>query len=246
MTRRLQITGTQDARGVLLALAWLFVLGASLCAASGASLGHPVRAHAAMANHSGWPQINGMLLMNASDHSRPLDGRPGYGPFDGSDPSYSCDGTHRFNRCLRGGSLPWRFGPNTPYSACLSTKPSCWRNTVPADIGHNELLCGHGNDTIHAGPDGDVIWGDYKPSGQPGTQHDLLFGGSGNDWIYSSHGATDIWTGAGNDHVMLVYGHGTVHCNGPGHKLLVMRKLKSNRHFQLIGCTHKTIIPYAA
>ncbi len=38
---------------------------------------------------------------------------------------------------------------------------------VPADIGHNELLGGHGNDTIHAGPAGDVIWGDSQAEGNP-------------------------------------------------------------------------------
>ena len=32
---------------------------------------------------------------------------------------------------------------------------------------HNELLGGHGNDAITGGDVGDVIWGDYKPSGQP-------------------------------------------------------------------------------
>ena len=36
---------------------------------------------------------------------------------------------------------------------------------VPADIGHNELLGGGGSDTIHAGPAGDVIWGDSHAEG---------------------------------------------------------------------------------
>jgi Ca2+-binding RTX toxin-like protein len=117
---------------------------------------------------------------------------------------------------------------------------------VPADIGHNELLGGHGNDTIHAGPAGDVIWGDSQAEGQPTTQVDRLYGGPGNDWIYASHGTNYIWTGAGSDHVLLVYGHGVVYCNGPGHKTLVMRKLAANRHYRLIGCEDKTIVPYAA
>jgi hypothetical protein len=43
----------------------------------------------------------------------------------------------------------------------------------------------------------------------------------------------------------LVYGHGVVHCNGPGHKTIVLPKLPQNRHYQMIGCTNKTIIPSA-
>ena len=75
---------------------------------------------------------------------------------------------------------------------------------------HNWLLGGYGNDTIFAGDDGDVIWGDYHPEGQPESQRDYLHGGPGEDWIYSSHGYNEIWTGAGNDHLALVYGHGIV------------------------------------
>jgi hypothetical protein len=111
---------------------------------------------------------------------------------------------------------------------------------------HNELLGGNGNDTIYAGNEGDVIWGDANPSGQPTTQVDRLHGGAGADWIYSSHGFNHIWTGAGADHVALVYGNGIVDCNGPGHKTLVMRKLPQNRHWHLVGCSKVTIVPYAA
>jgi RTX calcium-binding nonapeptide repeat (4 copies) len=205
------------------------------------------KARVAEASHAGWPQVNGMLLLNAGDENRPLDGRPGYGPFDGKDPTFSCNGVANFTRCLRGGPEPLRFGPpQGPHLRCHAATDTCWRQTVPANIGHNELLGGHGNDTIHAGPAGDVIWGDYKPSGQPESQIDHLYGAAGNDWIYSSHGTNYIWSGAGNDHIQLVYGHGVVYCNGPGHKTLVMRKLPSNRHYRLVGCTSKTIIPYAA
>ena len=75
---------------------------------------------------------------------------------------------------------------------------------------HNYLLGGGGNDTIYAGNDGDVIWGDSHPGEQPTSQRDYLHGGEGEDWIYASYGENTIWTGAGNDHVALVYGHGTV------------------------------------
>jgi Ca2+-binding RTX toxin-like protein len=111
---------------------------------------------------------------------------------------------------------------------------------------HNLLLGGGGNDTIYAGNRGDVIWGDSHPGNQPTTQRDYLHGGPGNDWLYSSWGYNVIWTGAGEDHVALVYGYGTVYCNGPGLKTLVMRYLPQNRHFKLVGCDHKVIFPYRA
>ena len=111
---------------------------------------------------------------------------------------------------------------------------------------HNMLLGGDGNDRIIAGNMGDVVWGDSHPGGQPESQHDWLHGGPGPDWIYASHGLNDIWTGAGNDHVALVYGHGTVHCDGPGVKTLVVRYLPENRRFRLVGCAHVVLVRYRA
>ncbi len=111
---------------------------------------------------------------------------------------------------------------------------------------HNYLLGGGGNDTIWAGNEGDVIWGDSHPGNQPESQRDYLHGGPGTDWLYASHGFNEIWTGAGDDHVALVYGHGVVRCNGPGLKTLVMRYLPQNRPWSLIGCAHIKIFPYKA
>jgi RTX calcium-binding nonapeptide repeat (4 copies) len=111
---------------------------------------------------------------------------------------------------------------------------------------HNWLLGGYGNDTIFGGDDGDVIWGDYHPEGQSESQRDYLHGGAGNDWIYSSHGYNEIWTGGGDDHLLLVYGHGVVFCDGGGLKTFVMRYLPQNRPWKLVGCDHKVIDPYRA
>jgi Ca2+-binding RTX toxin-like protein len=235
-------------------------------------------ARTAEASHLGWPTITGMLLQNSNNENRPLDGRPGYDPFDGTDPSYSCDGVDtgglyhdcgypgisdgpRFTtlpqleaECRQDGSSSSETDqtPLFPSVTLPEGLPSFCAHKyeetdlVPADIGHNELLGGDGNDTIHAGPAGDVIWGDSHAEGNDTTQVDRLYGGAGDDWIYASHGTNYIWTGAGEDHVLLVYGHGVVYCNGPGHKILVMRKLATNRHYRLVGCTDKTVVPYAA
>src|SRR3954464_7855945 len=59
----------------------------------------PATASIANTSHDGWPEINGVLLMNKDDSSRPLDGRPGKDPFGGQDDSYSCDSLHLRGDC---------------------------------------------------------------------------------------------------------------------------------------------------
>jgi hypothetical protein len=179
-------------------------------------------------SHAGWPEIDGMLLMNKLDQSRPLDGRPGQDPFGGTDPAYSCDGLHKSSECIPG--LP-----------ALATSVEGSR-VIPADIGHNELLGGHGNDTIYAGPAGDVLWGDYKPSGQPSTQWDRLTGGPGNDFIYASHGTNIIDTGLGRDVVHAHFGRGKIHCGSAATTLFISRK--SRPRYRISGCrriSYKTL-----
>lgn len=179
---------------------------------------------AANTSHDGWPQIDGMLLMNKDDSSRPLDARPGNDPFGGQDGQYSCDSVHLIgdcqNRLVEGddGYL------------------------VTSRAGHNELLGGHGSDTIHAGPWGDVIWGDYKPSGQPATQRDHLYGGPGNDHIYASHGWNTIMAGAGDDWIKAHFGRGIIDC-GPGRDVLYISR-RAQRRYTIRHCetiSHQTL-----
>jgi Ca2+-binding RTX toxin-like protein len=168
----------------------------------------------------GWPEINGMLLINQfDDDNRPLDARPGMDPFQGRDPAYSCDAEHTGRRALAVCHLRL-----TPCEVGLCVKPG---NV------HNKLLGGHGNDTIFAGPGGDVLWGDYcgvpvaqcppdnyltsPPSAK--RQTDRLTGGDGPDFIYGSKGRNIIKAGAGDDFVKARYGRGSVDC-GPGRDTL--------------------------
>jgi hypothetical protein len=105
---------------------------------------------------------------------------------------------------------------------------------APFPFLHNELLGGHGNDSIYAGNAGDVIWGDYKPSGQPTTQNDVLQGGAGRDFIYASHGHNVIDTGAGDDVVHAHFGYGSITCHSA--QTIVFLSHKSRPGYTLQGC----------
>jgi RTX calcium-binding nonapeptide repeat (4 copies) len=191
-------------------------------------------------SHEGWPPIDGVLLMNKTDSTRPLDARPGQDPFGGTDMRYSCDAVHVRGACQR------RF---VPHFAAVAMPPRGGSVGSPqvgfvmsSQPGHNELLGGHGSDTIHAGPWGDVIWGDYKPSGQPTNQVDHLYGGAGNDFIYGSHGYNVIDAGAGNDEIKAHFGRGIVDC-GPGSDVLYISR-RAQRAYKVRGCeriSHETL-----
>jgi Ca2+-binding RTX toxin-like protein len=103
---------------------------------------------------------------------------------------------------------------------------------------HNELLGGHGNDTITAGDAGDVMWGDYKPSGQPATQRDVITGGPGKDHIYASHGTNTIVTNGGADWVHAHFGRGTITCTTK--RPLIFLSHRSKPRYKLHGCTRIT------
>ena len=196
-----------------------------------------LQASVAVANtsHDGWPDINGVTLMNKNDDARPLDARPGHDPFDGQDSDYSCDEVH-----LRAGGCQSRFvgaGGNS-----RDGRDAGESRVMSSRAGHNELLGGHGSDTIHAGPWGDVIWGDYHPSGQPSTQHDRLYGGPARDFIFASHGTNLIKAGGGNDWIKAHFGRGIIDCGG-GKDLLYISH-KAMKRYKISHCetiSHKTL-----
>jgi RTX calcium-binding nonapeptide repeat (4 copies) len=105
---------------------------------------------------------------------------------------------------------------------------------------HNELLGGHGNDSIYAGNAGDVLWGDYKPSGQPTTQVDHLYGGAGRDFIYASHGTNFIYSGGGRDVIHAHFGRGAIHCSP---QTIVYISHRSRPRYHLDGCTRVSYKP---
>jgi Ca2+-binding RTX toxin-like protein len=192
-----------------------------LTLASGALVAAPAGANT---SHAGWPFIDGMLLMNKLDQDRPLDARPGRDPFGGEDPTYSCDGLHEDSTCV-GQPRKCRF-----HDTCKD------KVHVSRAARHNELLGGHGNDRIHAGPWGDVIWGDYKPSGQPSTQFDRLTGGPGRDFIYASHGYNVIRSGGGRDVIHAHFGRGRIDCGRGGTILYTSRKNMRLGRYKLTRC----------
>jgi hypothetical protein len=208
---------------------------ASLC------LGLLAASAGANTSHDGWPQLNGVLLMNKNDSDRPLDGRPGQDPFGGTDPRYSCDEVHLIGSCQAhfvSAGAPAQPGTGRDRIGRGAAGPLVMAN----ERTHNELLGGHGNDTIHAGPNGDVLWGDYKPSGQPTGQRDVIVGGTGRDFIYASHGTNTIAAGAGNDWLKAHFGRGKIDC-GPGRDVLYISR-KAQRKYKISGCetiSHKTL-----
>ena len=87
-----------------------------------------------------------------------------------------------------------------------------------------------------------MIWGDYKPSGQPESQTDRIFGGPGRDHIYASHGTNIIDAGPGRDWLKAHFGRGSIDC-GPGRDLLYVSR-RAQPGYTIRNCeriSHKTL-----
>jgi hypothetical protein len=102
---------------------------------------------------------------------------------------------------------------------------------------HNWLLGGYGDDTIYGGDAGDVIWGDYHPSGWPAHQTAVIHAGNGKNFIYSNDTVNYVWTGTNPGtvvHAFLKGTSGVIHCESPG--IVVYLSHTSQRRFKLDGC----------
>ena len=99
---------------------------------------------------------------------------------------------------------------------------------------NDELLGHHGSDVLSGRDGSDVLWGDHDPNGQPSSQHDLIQGGAGNDFIYGSHGYNAVKGGAGNDAISVHYGRGVVDC-GPGRDIYHVPKSRK-RGYKFRNC----------
>jgi hypothetical protein len=100
---------------------------------------------------------------------------------------------------------------------------------------HNYLLGGYGDDTIYGGEAGDVIWGDYHPSGWPAHQTAVIHAGNGKNFIYSNDTVNYVWTGT--DAATVVHAHegsGVIHCQNPA--IIVFTSHRALPHYRLDGC----------
>jgi hypothetical protein len=101
---------------------------------------------------------------------------------------------------------------------------------------HNYLLGGYGNDTIDGGDSGDVIWGDYHPSGES-TQTAIIHAGNGKNYIYANDTVNYVWTGT--DPLTVVHAHedsGVIHCENPHQTVYTSHHALP--HYKLDGCKH--------
>ena len=104
---------------------------------------------------------------------------------------------------------------------------------------HNYLLGGYGDDTLEGGNAGDVIWGDYHPSGWPAHQTAVIHAGNGANFIYANDTLDYVWTGTNPATIVHAEGGaGVVHCENPG--ITVSISHRARPHWKLEGCKRIT------
>jgi hypothetical protein len=114
--------------------------------------------------------------------------------------------------------------------------PAGQANTLSGVPGkHNYLLGGFGNDTIYGGDSGDVIWGDYRPSGYPAFQTAVIHAGNGKNFIYANDTVNTVYTGTDPETIVHAHsGSGTIHCENP--QIIVFTSHHALPHYKLIDC----------
>jgi hypothetical protein len=101
---------------------------------------------------------------------------------------------------------------------------------------HNYLLGGYGNDTIYGGDSGDVIWGDYHPSGES-HQTAVIHAGNGKNYIYANDTINYVWTGTNPQTVVHAHENsGVIHCENPHQTVYTSHHALP--HYKLDGCRH--------
>jgi hypothetical protein len=101
---------------------------------------------------------------------------------------------------------------------------------------HSYLLGGYGDDTIEGGNSGDVIWGDYHPSGES-RQTAVIHAGNGKNYIYANDTLNYVWTGT--NPLTVVHAHedgGIVHCENSHQVVYTSHHAKP--HWKFEGCRH--------
>ena len=98
----------------------------------------------------------------------------------------------------------------------------------------NELLGWHGSDYLYGTNKADVLWADHIGLGQPTGQWDRIWGGAGNDFIYSARGRNTLYGGPGNDAIKARYGRGLVDC-GPGRDIVHVPKSRK-KNWTFVNC----------
>jgi hypothetical protein len=113
--------------------------------------------------------------------------------------------------------------------------PAGRHNTLVGEDGvHNYLLGGYGDDTIDGGNAGDVIWGDYHPSGES-LQTAVIHAGNGPNFIYVNDTVNYVWTGTNPDTVVHAHENsGVIHCQNP--RIVVFTSHHALPHYKLDGC----------
>lgn len=116
--------------------------------------------------------------------------------------------------------------------------PAGQQNTLRGVPGqHNYLLGGYGDDTIYGGEAGDVIWGDYHPSGWPSSQTAVIHAGNGRNLIYANDTVNYVWTGT--NPATVVHAHedsGVIHCENS--HIVVYTSHHAKPHWKFDGCRH--------